>query len=129
MFFLSFFSSSKAVDFLDKLLRYDHLERPTAKEAMVSLYYLSLTNIHEWWFLPCPCRLPRLMTPWLSGVCYRRLCWVFFFFPLPINSYLCLVSYDRPSYHIPCRLIHTSIQLEMQKAAELVPSFKSQDAV
>jgi len=26
----------KAVDFVDKLLRYDHQERPTAKEAMVS---------------------------------------------------------------------------------------------
>ncbi|KAG6774068.1 hypothetical protein POTOM_021417 [Populus tomentosa] len=92
----------EAVDFLDKLLRYDHLERPTAKEAMIS------DPMIEW------CILLKI---------------VLVFVPPPINSYLCLVSYDRPSFHIPCRLIHTSIQLEMQKAAELVPSFKSQDAV
>lgn len=33
----------KAIDFVDKLLRYDHQERPTAKEAMVrnkSPYFL-----------------------------------------------------------------------------------------
>lgn len=29
------FFSLKAIDFVDKLLRYDHQERPTAKEAMV----------------------------------------------------------------------------------------------
>lgn len=29
----------KAIDFVDSLLRYDHQERPTAKEAMVRLFF------------------------------------------------------------------------------------------
>lgn len=33
---------SKAIDFVDKLLRYDHQERPTAKEAMVKAQFLSI---------------------------------------------------------------------------------------
>lgn len=32
----------QAVDFLDKLLRYDHQERLTAREAMVCFYSLML---------------------------------------------------------------------------------------
>jgi len=32
----------KAVDFVDKLLRYDHQERPTAKEAMVTAQSFSI---------------------------------------------------------------------------------------
>lgn len=32
---LSFLSLDQAIDFLDKLLRYDHQDRLTAKEAMV----------------------------------------------------------------------------------------------
>lgn len=40
----------QAIDFLDKLLRYDHQERPTAKEAMVVfsilyLYYILFRNV------------------------------------------------------------------------------------
>ncbi|KAL9357202.1 hypothetical protein Peur_050455 [Populus x canadensis] len=34
----------EAVDFLDKLLRYDHLERPTAKEAMAHPYFYPIRN-------------------------------------------------------------------------------------
>ncbi|GJS90884.1 casein kinase II subunit alpha-like protein [Tanacetum coccineum] len=34
----------KAVDFLDKLLRYDHQERPTAKKAMVHPYFYAIRN-------------------------------------------------------------------------------------
>ncbi|KAJ0040863.1 hypothetical protein Pint_27914 [Pistacia integerrima] len=35
---------SEAVDFLDKLLRYDHQERPTAKEAMAHPYFYPIRN-------------------------------------------------------------------------------------
>ncbi|XP_024036162.1 casein kinase II subunit alpha-2 isoform X2 [Citrus clementina] len=34
----------EAVDFLDKLLRYDHQERPTAKEAMAHPYFFPIRN-------------------------------------------------------------------------------------
>ncbi|KAK9990754.1 hypothetical protein SO802_025739 [Lithocarpus litseifolius] len=34
----------KAVDFVDKLLRYDHQERPTAKEAMAHPYFYPVRN-------------------------------------------------------------------------------------
>ncbi|KAJ4826671.1 Casein kinase II subunit alpha-4, chloroplastic [Turnera subulata] len=34
----------EAVDFLDKLLRYDHQERPTAKEAMAHPYFYPIRN-------------------------------------------------------------------------------------
>ncbi|GJV93794.1 hypothetical protein Tco_1541607 [Tanacetum coccineum] len=34
----------KAVDFLDKLLRYDHQERPTAKKAMVIIFSSSFAH-------------------------------------------------------------------------------------
>ncbi|KAJ1701631.1 hypothetical protein LUZ63_001410 [Rhynchospora breviuscula] len=34
----------EAIDFLDKLLRYDHQERPTAKEAMAHRYFSPLRN-------------------------------------------------------------------------------------
>jgi casein kinase II subunit alpha len=34
----------EAVDFLDKLLRYDHQERPTAKEAMLHPYFYPIRN-------------------------------------------------------------------------------------
>lgn len=49
-------SSLKAIDFVDKLLRYDHLERPTAKEAMVKyspmlkdtfIYDCQLTSLYH----------------------------------------------------------------------------------
>ena len=33
------FASNDAIDFLDKLLRYDHMERLTAKEAMAHPYF------------------------------------------------------------------------------------------
>lgn len=33
------FISNEAVDFLDKLLRYDHQERLTAQEAMLHPYF------------------------------------------------------------------------------------------
>jgi casein kinase II subunit alpha len=33
------FVTNEAVDFLDKLLRYDHQERLTAKEAMAHPYF------------------------------------------------------------------------------------------
>ncbi|KAK4774426.1 hypothetical protein SAY86_009361 [Trapa natans] len=35
---------SEAVDFVDKLLRYDHQERPTAKEAMAHPYFYPIRN-------------------------------------------------------------------------------------
>ncbi|KAI9782834.1 MAG: Casein kinase II subunit alpha [Geoglossum umbratile] len=38
------FSSNDALDFLDKLLRYDHNERLTAKEAMAHPYVASIRN-------------------------------------------------------------------------------------
>ncbi|MBA0560925.1 hypothetical protein Golob_017796, partial [Gossypium lobatum] len=34
----------EAIDFLDKLLRYDHQERPTAKEAMAHPYFNPVRN-------------------------------------------------------------------------------------
>ncbi|KAJ9540733.1 hypothetical protein OSB04_027239 [Centaurea solstitialis] len=34
----------EAIDFLDKLLRYDHQERPTAKEAMAHPYFYPIRN-------------------------------------------------------------------------------------
>ncbi|GMH06364.1 hypothetical protein Nepgr_008204 [Nepenthes gracilis] len=34
----------EAIDFLDKLLRYDHQERPTAKEAMAHSYFYPIRN-------------------------------------------------------------------------------------
>ncbi|KAL3616146.1 Casein kinase II subunit alpha-4, chloroplastic [Castilleja foliolosa] len=34
----------KAIDFVDKLLRYDHQERPTAKEAMAHPYFYPVRN-------------------------------------------------------------------------------------
>lgn len=34
----------EAIDFLDKLLRYDHQERPTAKEAMAHPYFYPVRN-------------------------------------------------------------------------------------
>ena len=41
-----FFSLDQAIDFLDKLLRYDHQDRLTAKEAMViNIYLLWLVSI------------------------------------------------------------------------------------
>jgi len=36
--------TSDALDFLDKLLRYDHQERITAKEAMEHLYFVPITK-------------------------------------------------------------------------------------
>ena len=36
----------EALDFLDKLLRYDHQERLTAREAMDHPYFCKLFNIH-----------------------------------------------------------------------------------
>ncbi|KAI3768280.1 hypothetical protein L2E82_18831 [Cichorium intybus] len=35
---------AEAIDFLDKLLRYDHQERPTAKEAMAHPYFYPVRN-------------------------------------------------------------------------------------
>lgn len=57
----------KAVDFVDKLLRYDHQERLTAKEAMVKftalkhfiLSFLSCTNLRS-------CNSPPLPLPLLG---------------------------------------------------------------
>lgn len=40
----------QAIDFLDKLLRYDHQDRLTAREAMVILNGLVTVQ-----FIPCPC--------------------------------------------------------------------------
>jgi casein kinase II subunit alpha len=37
-------ASPEAIDFLDKLLRYDHQERPTAKEAMAHPYFYPIRN-------------------------------------------------------------------------------------
>ncbi|KAK4410064.1 Casein kinase II subunit alpha-4, chloroplastic [Sesamum angolense] len=34
----------EAIDFVDKLLRYDHQERPTAKEAMAHPYFYPVRN-------------------------------------------------------------------------------------
>ncbi|MBA0677755.1 hypothetical protein Goari_019144, partial [Gossypium aridum] len=34
----------EAIDFLDKLLRYDHVERLTAKEAMAHPYFYPIRN-------------------------------------------------------------------------------------
>jgi len=38
-------TSASALDFCDKLLRYDHQERPTAKEAMAHPYFESVRAI------------------------------------------------------------------------------------
>jgi serine/threonine protein kinase len=40
---MCFFPILQAIDFLDKLLRYDHQDRLTAREAMVSLPVLFMT--------------------------------------------------------------------------------------
>ncbi|XP_057493040.1 casein kinase II subunit alpha-like [Actinidia eriantha] len=37
-------TTPEAIDFLDKLLRYDHQERPTAKEAMAHPYFYPIRN-------------------------------------------------------------------------------------
>lgn len=34
----------EAVDFVDKLLQYDHQDRPTAKEAMAHAYFIPVRN-------------------------------------------------------------------------------------
>lgn len=37
----------QAIDFVDRLLRYDHQERPTAKEAMViTMFYLTISILN-----------------------------------------------------------------------------------
>ncbi|XP_073041132.1 casein kinase II subunit alpha-4, chloroplastic isoform X4 [Primulina eburnea] len=36
-----------AIDFVDKLLRYDHQERPTAKEAMAHPYFYPIRNVES----------------------------------------------------------------------------------
>jgi serine/threonine protein kinase len=38
-------ASPEAIDFVDRLLRYDHQERPTAKEAMVTIPLLLYRSI------------------------------------------------------------------------------------
>ncbi|RAL40732.1 hypothetical protein DM860_008430 [Cuscuta australis] len=39
----------EAIDFVDKLLRYDHQERPTAKEAMAHPYFYPVRNDENSW--------------------------------------------------------------------------------
>lgn len=39
--------SAEAIDFLDKLLRYDHQERLTAREAMEHPYFYPIVNEHR----------------------------------------------------------------------------------
>lgn len=57
----------EAVDFLDKLLRYDHQERPTAKEAMVSQWSLPVKtlNLYKTVDIPLVHILPIILLFWL----------------------------------------------------------------
>lgn len=41
------YASPEAIDFLDKLLRYDHQERLTAKEAMVHDYFAPIRHLNQ----------------------------------------------------------------------------------
>lgn len=45
---IDFEFSLQAIDYLDKLLRYDHQSRLTAKEAMVILFIHSLWALNSW---------------------------------------------------------------------------------